>query len=115
MEFVRSRKAQRIHSSSASPSGPPQGQSRTESVPLDNVSSESDSPKDAVPSQRPRVEEMEEEVKEGKPPLPPAVMGTEEFRAVLSFFFFAFFAEVCCSVFFFLFLSNCNLAAGMVK
>lgn len=85
MEFVRSRKAQSVHSS-ASPSRPPRGQSRMENVPLDNVTIESDSSKDAVPSQRPQVEEMEEEVKEGKPPPPPAVMGMGKFRAVLFFF-----------------------------
>lgn len=74
VEFVRSCKAQSIHSS-ASPSKPPQGESRTEGVPLDNVSRESDSPKAAVPSQRPQVEEMEEEAKEGKspPPSPAAI------------------------------------------
>lgn len=96
MEFVRSRKAQSVHSS-ASPPRPPQGQSRTDNVPLDNVSRESDSPQDAAPSQRPQVERMEEDAKEGKPSPPPAVIGTGQFRAVLLLFFFAlsFFAEVC--------------------
>lgn len=86
MEFVRSRKAQ-----SAFTSRPPQGQSRTENIPLDHVSRESDSPKDVVTPQRPRVEEMEEEGKDRIPP-PSAVIGTEKiqssplFSPALSFF-----------------------------
>lgn len=109
VEFVRSRKAQSVHSS-ASPSRPPQGESRTESVPLDNVSRESDSPKAAVPSQRPHVEEMEEEAKEGKPPPPPAAIGTG-IPDQPSFFASSFFLQLLFS----LVLSNCNLAARTVK
>lgn len=113
MEFVRSRKAQSIDSS-ASPSRPPQGESRTEGVPLDNVSRESDSAKAAVPSQRPQVEEMEEEAKEGKPPPPsPAEIGTVNSEQS-SFFCIVIFLLMSAALFFFL-LSNCNLAAGTVE
>lgn len=83
-----------------------------ENVPLDNVTIESDSSKDAVPSQRPQVEEMEEEVKEGKPPPPPAVMGMGKFRAALFFCIVIFFAEVCSSVFFFVFFQTETLLLG---
>lgn len=108
MEFVRSRKAQSIHSSS-SPSRPPQGESRTEGVPLDNVSRESDSPKAAVPSQRPQVEEMEEEAKEGKPPPPsPAEIGTVNSEQS-SFFCIVIFLLKSAALFFFFFQTVTSL------
>lgn len=109
MEFVRSRKAQGAPSS-ASPSRPPQGKSNTENVPLENVSRDSDSTRDAVLSQKPQVEEMEED-EEGEGPPPPAVIGMIDSEQSPSFFL-AFITVVCSSVFF---LSNCNLAASTVE
>lgn len=105
MEFVRSRKAQGAPSS-ASPSRPPQGKSSTENVPLENVSRESDSSRDAVLSQKPRVEEMEEDEGEEVPP-PPGVIGMTDSEQSPSFFL-AF-------SFIIIFLSNCNLAASTVE
>lgn len=73
-----------------------------EGVPLDSASDrESDSPKAAVPSKGPQVEEMEEEAKEGKPTLlPPAVIGTVNSEQSSLFLQCNFFAHVCSSVFF---------------
>lgn len=48
------------------------------------MSRESDSPQEAVPSQRPQVEEVEEEAKDGKP-LPPAVIGTGKILSLVIF------------------------------
>lgn len=111
MEFVRSRKAQGAPSS-ASPARPPQGKSSAENVPLENVSRESDSTCDAVFSQKPQVEEMQEDGDEDVPP-PPAVIGMIDSEQSPSFFLaFSFITVVCSSVFF---LSYCNLAASTVK
>lgn len=99
MEFVRSRKAHSTHSS-ASPSRPPQGKSRTETVPLDNVNRGSDSPKDAVPSHTHQDEEMEGEVQEVKPPPQPALIGTLNSQRSW-FFVFLFIDDVIAAALFF--------------
>lgn len=89
-----------------------------EGVPLDGASGrESDSPRAAVPSKGPRVEEMEEEAKEGKPtPPPPAAIGTVNSEAVLPLFFFFLhchlFAHVCSSVFYPLFFQTVTSLLG---
>uniref|UniRef100_A0A8C9YM37 RNA polymerase II associated protein 1 n=1 Tax=Sander lucioperca TaxID=283035 RepID=A0A8C9YM37_SANLU len=69
VDFVRSRKAQRVPSS-ASVSKQPQGKSSKDNFPLENVSRESDSSAAAVLFQKPQEVEMEGE--EELPPQPPA-------------------------------------------
>lgn len=82
MDFVRSRKAQRVPSS-ASVSKQPQGKSSKDNFPLENVSRESDSSAAAVLFQKPQEVEMEGE--EELPPQPPAaVTGMMDSKATSS-------------------------------
>lgn len=84
MKFIRSQKAQSVPSSTSS-SKLPQGGSSRESIPLENVGKQSDSPSAAQNPQEVTMEGEEEEREEGVP-RPPAVMGMTDSFIPCQFF-----------------------------